>query len=136
MPALRESYEDTLNAAKGADLLIGMHAAYATRLVAEKTGIGTTAMAMRAGRPMLIVPRSWDQPDNGHRAGRLGIARTLSKRQFTPKRAAVELRQLLYEPSYQQRASRVQQQIQAEDGSKAACDVLEKLLMAVSLNNF
>jgi len=39
MPALRESYEDTLAAAEGADLLVGMLASYATRLVAEKTGI-------------------------------------------------------------------------------------------------
>jgi hypothetical protein len=39
MPAIRESYEDTLHAAAGADLLIGMHATYATRLVAEKTGV-------------------------------------------------------------------------------------------------
>lgn len=91
-------------------------------------GIGTTAMAMRAGRPMLIVPNSWDQPDNGHRAVRLGIARMLSKRQFTPNRAAVELRQLLLIPSYQQRASDVQQQIQGVDGSKAACDAVEKVI--------
>ena len=39
MPALRESYEDTLAAAEGADLLVTMLASYATRLVAEKTGI-------------------------------------------------------------------------------------------------
>ena len=39
MPTLRESYEDTLAAAEGADLLVSMLATYATRLVAEKTGI-------------------------------------------------------------------------------------------------
>jgi rhamnosyltransferase subunit B len=39
MPALRESYEDTLAAAEGADLLVAMLATYATRLVAEKATI-------------------------------------------------------------------------------------------------
>ncbi|MHB1037971.1 MAG: glycosyltransferase [Pirellulales bacterium] len=39
LSALRESYEDTLAAADGADLLVGMMAAYASRLVAEKKGI-------------------------------------------------------------------------------------------------
>lgn len=38
MPALRESYHDTLAVAEGADLLVTMLATYATRLVAEKTG--------------------------------------------------------------------------------------------------
>ena len=38
LPALRDSYEDTLAAAEGADLLVSHPLAYATRLVAEKTG--------------------------------------------------------------------------------------------------
>jgi len=39
LPALRESYEDILSASEGADLLVSHPlAAYATRLVAEKTG--------------------------------------------------------------------------------------------------
>jgi UDP:flavonoid glycosyltransferase YjiC (YdhE family) len=39
LPALRESYEDTRVAAEGADLLVSFPLAFATRLVAEKTGI-------------------------------------------------------------------------------------------------
>ena len=39
LPVLRESYEDTLAAAEGADLLVSHPITYATRLVAEKTGI-------------------------------------------------------------------------------------------------
>ncbi len=39
MPALRDSYEDTLAASAGADLLIGHVITYATRLVAEKQRI-------------------------------------------------------------------------------------------------
>ena len=38
LPVLRESYEDTLAAAEGADLLVS-HSPYAARLVAEMTGV-------------------------------------------------------------------------------------------------
>ena len=38
MPSLRESYLDTLAAAKGADLLVSHPLAFATRLVAERSG--------------------------------------------------------------------------------------------------
>src|SRR5262249_55003590 len=40
-------------------------------------GIGTTGLAMRSGRPALVVPFAHDQPDNAARVARLGIARTL-----------------------------------------------------------
>jgi rhamnosyltransferase subunit B len=36
-------------------------------------GIGTSATVMAAGRPQLIVPFSYDQPDNGMRLTRLGV---------------------------------------------------------------
>src|ERR1022692_4738954 len=39
MPVLRESYEDTLAAAEGADLLVSHVLTFTTRLVAEKKGI-------------------------------------------------------------------------------------------------
>ena len=39
LPVLRESYEDTLAASEGADLLVSHSIAYATRLVSETTGI-------------------------------------------------------------------------------------------------
>jgi hypothetical protein len=40
-------------------------------------GIGTTGLAMRFGRPMLVMPCAWDQPDNAERAARLSISRTI-----------------------------------------------------------
>jgi UDP:flavonoid glycosyltransferase YjiC (YdhE family) len=39
LPSLRDSYEDTLAAAQGADLLVSHPLTYATRLVAEKEGL-------------------------------------------------------------------------------------------------
>ena len=91
-------------------------------------GIGTTGLAMRSGRPMLVMPCAWDQPDNAERAARLGIARTISRRRYTPARVAAELRRLLNDPRYTQRASRVGVQVRQEDGARVACDALSALL--------
>lgn len=91
-------------------------------------GIGTTGLAMRSGRPMLVIPHAWDQPDNAERATRLGIARTISQHRYTPNRAMTELRCLLENPEYTQRARKVQEQLKNEDGVKKACDALEQLL--------
>jgi len=39
-------------------------------------GSGTIGEAMRSGRPMLVVPYDWDQPDNAARIERLAWAFT------------------------------------------------------------
>jgi UDP:flavonoid glycosyltransferase YjiC (YdhE family) len=91
-------------------------------------GIGTSGLAMRSARPMLVVPYAHDQPDNADRLCRLGIARTLVPQRYTPARVAAELSHLLDNPSYAQRASEVAEKIREEDGVEAACDALEGLL--------
>jgi UDP:flavonoid glycosyltransferase YjiC (YdhE family) len=91
-------------------------------------GIGTTGLAMHAGRPMLVVPHSWDQPDNADRVVRLGMARALWPRQYTPERAARELRKLLDNASYAERAARIAEMMRDEHGTTTACNALEKLL--------
>jgi UDP:flavonoid glycosyltransferase YjiC (YdhE family) len=91
-------------------------------------GVGTTALAMRSGRPMLVVPSAHDQFDNAARVARLGIARTIPRRRYTPARAAAELRRLLDNPTYAERTSEIGQGLWQEDGVRAACDALEGLL--------
>jgi UDP:flavonoid glycosyltransferase YjiC (YdhE family) len=92
-------------------------------------GIGTTGLAMRSGRPALVLPCAWDQPDNADRAVRLGIARSISGRHYTPVRVAEELRRLLDNPVYEERARAIGDQIRKENGAGAACDAIERLLM-------
>jgi rhamnosyltransferase subunit B len=93
-------------------------------------GIGTTGLAMRSGRPMLIMPCAWDQPDNAERVARLGISRTVPRHRYTPTRVAAELRRLLHDPAYARRASEVGAQIRLENGVRVACDALEGVLHA------
>jgi UDP:flavonoid glycosyltransferase YjiC (YdhE family) len=98
-------------------------------LIVHHGGIGTTGLAMRSGRPMLVMPCAWDQPDNAARAARLGIARVLPRHRYTPSRAAIEMRQLLDDPNYVCRAAEVAQQVRLEDGVRVACDAVEEVLV-------
>ncbi len=91
-------------------------------------GIGTTAQALRASRPTLIMPYSHDQPDNAARIQRLGTSRTISRKQYSASRVVKELSELLENPSYSTKASEIGRIIQAEDGVGVACDAIEKQL--------
>lgn len=93
--------------------------------IVHQGGIGTTAQALRSGRPMLIMPYSHDQPDNAARAERLGVARTIKRTNYNAVTAAAELKQLLNNPRYSERATNVGRQIQSENGVKTACDAIE-----------
>jgi UDP:flavonoid glycosyltransferase YjiC (YdhE family) len=96
--------------------------------VVHHGGIGTTGLAMRTGRPMLVMPCAWDQDDNAERAARLGIARTIPRRRYTAARVAAELQHLLGEPAYAQQAAIVGDQVRQEDGVKVVCDAVSGLL--------
>jgi UDP:flavonoid glycosyltransferase YjiC (YdhE family) len=98
--------------------------------VVHHGGIGTTGLAMRFGRPMLVMPCAWDQPDNAERTARLGISRTIPRHRYTPAGVAAELRRLLDNPAYGQRASEVGEKVRQEDGVGVACEALGGLLQA------
>lgn len=97
-------------------------------VVVHQGGVGTTAQVLRAGKPMLVMPYSHDQPDNARRVERLGVARVVRRRQYSAETAERALRALLTDSSYARRAAQVAVQIRAEDGLNAACDAMEALL--------
>lgn len=69
------------------------------RLVVHQGGVGTTAQCLRAGKPMLIMPYSHDQPDNARRMRRLGVARVIQKSNYSPKKVTRRLGKMLEEPN-------------------------------------
>lgn len=101
--------------------------------IVHQGGIGTTAQALRAGRPTLVMPYSHDQPDNAARVKRLGTSRALPRKQYLAARVAKELRALLEDPSYAAKATAIGQIIQAENGVDVACDAIEHQLQAVAI---
>jgi rhamnosyltransferase subunit B len=94
-------------------------------VIVHQGGVGTTGQALRAGRPMLVVPFGQDQPDNARRCVSLGVARTISRRAFTTARVTRELANLLEDRSYASRAADVGRAVRAEQGTTTACDALE-----------
>jgi rhamnosyltransferase subunit B len=107
------------------------HAAVFPRasVIVHQGGIGTTGEAMRAGRPMLVVPYSHDQPDHAARLTRLGVARSVSRDRYGAGTAARELEALLADPRYAQRANDIGTRVRGETGVASACGLIERLLL-------
>jgi UDP:flavonoid glycosyltransferase YjiC (YdhE family) len=110
------------------------HAALFPRAAAvvHQGGMGTLTQALRAGRPMLVVPFAHDQPDNADRAARLGVARVVAPRRYEAARVAAELSRLLEDPAVGARAADVGARVRAEDGAAVAALALERLAAARS----
>ena len=87
-------------------------------------GVGTTGQGLRAGIPMLVVPFAHDQPDNGARVERLGVARNVSRNQYKAQRVASELKELLGNPAYARNAREVGSRVRAESGAALAVDLI------------
>ncbi len=101
-------------------------------LVVHQGGVGTTAQCLRAGRPMLIMPYSHDQPDNARRMKRMGVARVIQRSQYKPWRVARRVRRMLADPEYGERARVAAEEVAQENGVKTACDALEELQTRVA----
>jgi rhamnosyltransferase subunit B len=100
--------------------------------IVHQGGIGTTAQALRSGRPTLIMPYSHDQPDNADRVERLGTSRTISRQQYVASQVAQELQELFENPNYATKAAEISGVLQAENGVKVACDAIEQQLKKIS----
>jgi rhamnosyltransferase subunit B len=96
-------------------------------LVVHQGGVGTTAQCLRAGRPMLIMPYSHDQPDNARRMRRMGVATVIQRSSYKPWRVARKVRSMLAEPEFDEQARKAAQEVAREDGVRTACDALEQL---------
>jgi UDP:flavonoid glycosyltransferase YjiC (YdhE family) len=96
-------------------------------VVVHQGGVGTTAQCMNAGRPMLIMPYSHDQPDNARRMKRLGVAKVIQKSDYVPERVTRKLRRILSDATIAQNAAAVADRLRSEDGVNTACDALEGL---------
>lgn len=65
------------------------------QLVVHHAGIGTCADGLRAGVPQLLVPFSYDQPDNATRLQRLGVGRIIAPGRCTAETLAGAMQRLM-----------------------------------------
>jgi rhamnosyltransferase subunit B len=100
------------------------------KAIVHQGGVGTTAQALLAGKPMLVMPYSHDQLDNARRAQRLGVARVLPREDYSAARAADELKRLFVSTQYPDKAKAAGARMRREDGLAAASDALEALALS------
>ncbi len=97
-------------------------------VVVHQGGSGTTAQALRAGHPTLIMPCGFDQPDNAARVKRIGAGLTVTRDSYNARTAAKTLRRLLTNSVYAENAQKIAGRLEREDGLGVACDAIERLL--------
>jgi rhamnosyltransferase subunit B len=91
-------------------------------------GIGTSAQALAAGVPQLIMPLSHDQPDNAARLIALGVARSLRPARFRVRYLLPILKELTSSPAIQQSCQEVAKRFQQDDSLTRSAELIEKLV--------
>jgi MGT family glycosyltransferase len=90
-------------------------------------GKATLLAAMDAGVPAVVVPTTWDKPDNARRVTEAGAGVRLSARACTPERLRAAVRTVLYDPGYRTAARRLAALLHAAPGPEGAAELLERL---------
>jgi UDP:flavonoid glycosyltransferase YjiC (YdhE family) len=98
------------------------------RVIVHHGGIGTTARALIAGKPQLVVPHFGDQPDNATRLAKLGVAGVLSSGAYSASSAASALSEILTSNMLARRAASLGTQITSEDGAALAAKCIYDLI--------
>ncbi len=90
-------------------------------------GIGTCAEALRWGVRSLVIPFGYDQPDNGERLRKLGVATVLRRNQFSTQRLTASLEKVLASPSMSTRTKELKTKIKPAQEMSRSLDALEML---------
>ncbi len=96
-------------------------------VIVHQGGSGTTGAALTSGKPQLVVPFGWDQPDNAARVQRMGAGLWLARAKYTRETASAALNRLLQEQRFLDRAVAVAACIRADSAVSGACDAVEAL---------
>lgn len=91
-------------------------------------GIGTMANALASGVPQLIMPYTYDQPDNAARIRRLGVGTSLKRRNFRSAEVAAQFEQMLNDSVISNKCQQISARIKAAIPFAEACVVAESML--------
>ena len=111
-----------LNEDFGPDVCVIAYAPHS--LLFHHGGIGSTAQALRSGRPQLVTPVFGDQFDNAFRLAKSGASLTLNYDKWRKSAAVKQIRDLLASPAIAAQAAACALMIAAEDGASRAADVV------------
>jgi UDP:flavonoid glycosyltransferase YjiC (YdhE family) len=97
--------------------------------VVHHGGAGTTAAALRAGTPAVIVPHTLDQPIWAEFVRALGCAKTVIPfAALDAEKLGRAISETVAEPRYLESARRLGERIRAEEGVKTARELIEQLV--------
>jgi UDP:flavonoid glycosyltransferase YjiC (YdhE family) len=96
--------------------------------VVHHGGLGTSAQALKAGVPQLVMPIAYDQADNAVRMRRHGVASLLYPKRFTGKMVANRLKSIIEDDGMKQAARQVSERFRGVDGASTACALVEELV--------
>ncbi len=91
-------------------------------------GIGTTAHALAAGIPQLVIPRIYDQPDNAKRVKCLGVGDYLKPAAFQGRPAARKLSALLTSDETACRCRAVARKFKETRPLTQTCELIEQVV--------
>ncbi len=91
-------------------------------------GIGTTAQALAARVPQLVVPMGFDQFDNGSRVEDLGCGAMVPVSRWTVPAAVRTLSRLLDDPAVATRATEIGDRLRGVDARSVAAAAIEGVL--------
>ena len=94
--------------------------------VVHHGGIGTSAQALAAGVPQLVMPMGFDQPDNAARLARLGVSETVPPARFTVSLVASALSRLLSSAQVAASCRCWGQRVDSSNALRQACDLIEE----------
>ena len=95
-------------------------------------GANTVLAALRVGVPLIVVPTTWDKPDNARRVVEAGVGVRLSSRHCTPERLGAAIEHVLAEPSYGVNAARIAAALAEAPGPAGAAALLRELAVAAA----
>ncbi|GAP99987.1 glycosyltransferase [Leptolyngbya sp. NIES-2104] len=96
--------------------------------VVHHGGAGTTAVGLRAGIPIVVIPFFGDQPFWGQRVAELGVGTApIPRKKLTAERLAEAIHQAVSDRAMRQRATELGAKIQAEDGVANAVAIVQEL---------
>jgi MGT family glycosyltransferase len=91
-------------------------------------GLNTALETLMEGMPMIVIPKSFDQPAVADRLEWLGVAEVVSAANISAQRLRSALSKVLNDPKYRNAASEVQTKMRSVRGLQRASDVIEKAL--------
>lgn len=97
--------------------------------VVAHAGLNTALDALAEGVPLLCLPLAFDQPGVAQRVQRAGAGLVLPG-SASVTRIGAALRRVLHEPALREGARRLQPEIAAAGGARAAADIVEQVVHA------